>query len=447
MDRRAQAYIGRVIALVLAFAGVGVMLVMLGESWWQLLTAVVFGVLFTQVAFLSHDAAHQQVFSNGRRNEWLSRIIGNGIVGLSYAWWAKKHGKHHANPNTVGKDGDIEPGFIAFIPEDAEKRTGFAAWFARRQGWMLFPLLTMFGWALHVSAVDAVIRATKVKHRGTEAALLAVRLIGFPLLVIWAMGPLVGLAFIAVQVAVFGVYMGASFAPNHKGMPVIPKDSKVDFLQRQILTARNIRGGRLIDWGMGGLNFQIEHHIFPACPAPTSTRSSPSWRSSAPRSRSPTPRPDSSSHTESSSATSTMWGSDRPTRWTAPSSPSTAPAAETRRLRRGCLCAAPPGREEDPSERKHRPDRTARVRLPQRLFVLRDEPLTKAALQLIQHGPRPGGRYPFEDRVLTLKDVAVRGLPRLGLPAVLGKVEEILLRRSRGSDQLRHVHGCAVGHS
>ncbi|WP_146341416.1 acyl-CoA desaturase [Nesterenkonia sp. NBAIMH1] len=268
MDRRAQAYIGRVIALVLAFAGAGVMLVMLGESWWQLLTAVVFGVLFTQVAFLSHDAAHQQVFSNGRRNEWLSRIIGNGIVGLSYAWWAKKHGKHHANPNTVGKDGDIEPGFIAFIPEDAEKRTGFAAWFARRQGWMLFPLLTMFGWALHVSAVDAVIRATKVKHRGTEAALLAVRLIGFPLLVIWAMGPLVGLAFIAVQVAVFGVYMGASFAPNHKGMPVIPKDSKVDFLQRQILTARNIRGGRLIDWGMGGLNFQIEHHIFPRMPSP-----------------------------------------------------------------------------------------------------------------------------------------------------------------------------------
>ncbi|WP_460681694.1 fatty acid desaturase family protein [Nesterenkonia populi] len=267
LERGAKSYTGRVVALILAFAVAGAMLVLLGQSWWQLLTAVVFGVLFTQVAFLSHDAAHQQVFSNGRRNEWLARIIGNGIVGLSYAWWAKKHGKHHANPNTIGKDGDIDPGFIAFVPEDAAERTGFAAWFAKRQGWMLFPLLTMFGWALHVSAVDAVIRAKKVKHRRAEGALLAVRLIGFPVLVIWVMGPLVGLVFIAVQVAVFGVYMGASFAPNHKGMPVIPKDAKVDFLQRQVLTSRNIRGGRVIDWAMGGLNFQIEHHIFPRMPS------------------------------------------------------------------------------------------------------------------------------------------------------------------------------------
>ena len=194
--------------------------------------------------------------------------MGNGVVGLSYAWWAKKHGKHHANPNTVGKDGDIEPGIVAFVPEDAQRRTGFAGWFVRRQGWMLFPLLTFFGWALHAHAVDAVARAEKVKHRKAEIALLAVRLVGFPLLVIWAAGLWMGLAFLAVQVAAFGVYMGASFAPNHKGMPIIPKDMKVDFLQRQVLTSRNIRGGRLIDWAMGGLNFQVEHHIFPRMPSP-----------------------------------------------------------------------------------------------------------------------------------------------------------------------------------
>ncbi|HEY9425230.1 MAG TPA: acyl-CoA desaturase, partial [Microterricola sp.] len=75
-------------------------------------------------------------------------------------------------------------------------------------------------------------------------------------------------AFLGVQLAVFGVYMGASFAPNHKGMPILPHDSKVDFLRRQVLTSRNIRGG----WGMltfmGGLNYQIEHHLFPNMPRP-----------------------------------------------------------------------------------------------------------------------------------------------------------------------------------
>jgi fatty acid desaturase len=75
-------------------------------------------------------------------------------------------------------------------------------------------------------------------------------------------------AFIGVQLAVFGVYMGASFAPNHKGMPILPHDSKVDFLRRQVLTSRNIKGNWLMDTFMGGLNYQIEHHLFPNMPRP-----------------------------------------------------------------------------------------------------------------------------------------------------------------------------------
>jgi fatty acid desaturase len=57
--------------------------------------------------------------------------------------------------------------------------------------------------------------------------------------------------------------MGSSFAPNHIGMPILPRDSKVDFLRRQVLTSRNISGGWFINWFMGGLNFQVEHHLFP----------------------------------------------------------------------------------------------------------------------------------------------------------------------------------------
>jgi fatty acid desaturase len=75
-------------------------------------------------------------------------------------------------------------------------------------------------------------------------------------------------AFLGVQLAVFGIYMGSSFAPNHKGMPVLPHDSKVDFLRRQVLTSRNIRGSWVMDSYMGGLNYQIEHHLFPNMPRP-----------------------------------------------------------------------------------------------------------------------------------------------------------------------------------
>jgi fatty acid desaturase len=82
------------------------------------------------------------------------------------------------------------------------------------------------------------------------------------------LSPGMAFAFIGVQLAVFGVYMGASFAPNHKGMPVLPHDSTVDFLRRQVLTSRNIRGNWAMDTFMGGLNHQVEHHLFPNMPRP-----------------------------------------------------------------------------------------------------------------------------------------------------------------------------------
>ena len=75
-------------------------------------------------------------------------------------------------------------------------------------------------------------------------------------------------AFMGVQLAVFGVYMGASFAPNHKGMPVIAHDAKLDFFTKQVRTSRNIRGGWWATWLMGGLNYQVEHHLFPSMARP-----------------------------------------------------------------------------------------------------------------------------------------------------------------------------------
>lgn len=267
MDRRPGWYVARAGALLAGFAGATALLVTLGSSPWQVAVAALFGVLFTQAAFFGHDAAHQQVFSTGRRNERLSRIVANLVVGLSHEWWARKHGKHHANPNQVGKDGDIATGALVFDPEDAPARTGILGWITRRQGWFFFPMLTLEGFNLHLSSLRTVFGSGDVGRRGLEIALLALRLIGFPALAVMAAGPVMGVAFIVVETVVFGVYMGATFAPNHKGMPLLPKDARVDFLRRQILTSRNIRGGAPMTWAMGGLNYQIEHHLFPRMPS------------------------------------------------------------------------------------------------------------------------------------------------------------------------------------
>ena len=52
-------------------------------------------------------------------------------------------------------------------------------------------------------------------------------------------------------------------------MPVVGEDEKLDFLRRQVLTSRNIRGSLLTDFALGGLNYQIEHHLFPSMPRPS----------------------------------------------------------------------------------------------------------------------------------------------------------------------------------
>jgi hypothetical protein len=66
----------------------------------------------------------------------------------------------------------------------------------------------------------------------------------------------------------FGVYLGSCFAPTHKGMPLLSAGDQLDFLRRQVLTSRNVRGGRWIDLG-------IEHHLFPSMPSPSLRRAQP----------------------------------------------------------------------------------------------------------------------------------------------------------------------------
>jgi fatty acid desaturase len=84
-----------------------------------------------------------------------------------------------------------------------------------------------------------------------------------------------GLVFLVVHQALFGVYLGSAFAPAHKGMPQLTPEQAADPLLRQVLTSRNVSGGPAVDFAFGGLNLQIEHHLFPSMPRPNLRRAKP----------------------------------------------------------------------------------------------------------------------------------------------------------------------------
>ncbi len=268
LTRRRGFYIAVGVSLIIALAAVLTVSVWLGSSWWQLVIAGVFGIIMTQFAFLGHELAHRQVFDSGKLNDRIGNVIAHFVVGISYSWWMNKHSRHHAYPNQVSKDPDIESNVVVFYPEQERTGGAFQRFISKAQGWFFFPLLTLEGINLQVQGIKRAFTEAKADNRMTEVALLFSRHIALIVFALVVMGPWIAIAFMGVYLAVFGVYMGASFAPNHKGMPVIPADQKVDFLQRQVLTSRNIRGNRFMDFFMGGLNYQVEHHLFPNMPRP-----------------------------------------------------------------------------------------------------------------------------------------------------------------------------------
>src|SRR6516225_5888743 len=126
--------------------------------------------------------------------------------------------------------------------------------------------------SLHVASVQALTRQA-ARRRSWERALITIHAVGYLTVVFLVLSPVKAVVFMIVQQGLFGLYLGCSFAPNHKGMPVLDAADRSDFLRRQVLTSRNVRGGWLTDMALGGLNYQIEHHLFPSMPRPNLRRS------------------------------------------------------------------------------------------------------------------------------------------------------------------------------
>ena len=235
------------------------------DSWWLLLLAPVLAVVSTQFGFLGHDVGHRQVTRGRVPTRVLGVLVGNGLAGLSYGWWVAKHNAHHAHPNDLETDPDVAVGALVWTAEQADERRGLAGWVTAHQALLFVPMLLGEAVALHVHSVRRVFQPD-LRDRAAEAVLLALHLGGYVALLVTTLTWPQALAFAALHKSLQGIYLGLSFAPGHKGMPVLGPEQAADPLLRQVLTSRNIHGGWFVDTALGGLNYQIEHHLFPSMP-------------------------------------------------------------------------------------------------------------------------------------------------------------------------------------
>lgn len=275
LERRRGWYARTIAVNALTLAATGAGIVLMGDSWWTLFLAVPMAVFGARTAFVGHDSGHSQIAGTRRTHRVLGLIHSDLLLGMSYAWWNDKHNRHHANPNHIDKDPDVGVGALVWTRRQAAQREGFACWLTRHQARLFFPMLLLEGINLKVSSVRDLKRQ-EAGERRVEATLLTLHLLGYVTLLLSSMSLGKALVFALLHHALFGLHLGMVFAPNHKGMEMPdPHGERWGHLRRQVLTSRNVRGGPMTDWFLGGLNYQIEHHLFPNMPRPHLRRAQP----------------------------------------------------------------------------------------------------------------------------------------------------------------------------
>lgn len=228
------------------------------------LNAVFLGCISVQLGFLMHDAGHVEIFSKRWKNDLVGFLAGDLFGGICYGWWAPHHNEHHSSPNHVMDDPDLPMIRIAFAlsEEEARQTRGIRRLVVKFQAYLL-PVVFLFqSFVLKCYGFSFLIRK-RSPHRFLEIFLLTVHHVFY----FWFLYHFLGLKYAAmvalIHHVVGGFYLTTLLAPNHIGRPLVEPQSNPDPLRSQVEPSRNVVTPEALDFLWGGLNHQIEHHLFP----------------------------------------------------------------------------------------------------------------------------------------------------------------------------------------
>ncbi|MDB2562470.1 acyl-CoA desaturase [Sulfurimonas sp.] len=232
------------------------------NEWWMPIALALFMiVIFTRAVFISHDILHTQYFKNKSLAFKLSYPFAAFILSNSSSWWDWKHNvNHHTFCNIPQKDEDIRAMDGAFT----NHQKGNKAWL-RSSKYLVFWGAMFFMYPAFIAQSYAFVLRRK---KYTELFLM---LLHWP--IVW--GPIFYflplsealIVFVTLNIVLSG-WLAFGFITNHLGCEVIEEEegSKLSWMELQMRTSRSLKGGMLVHWFYGGLNTQIEHHLFPKAP-------------------------------------------------------------------------------------------------------------------------------------------------------------------------------------
>lgn len=236
------------------------------DTWWiQLINAVFAAFVFGQFLHLEHDAGHQAAFRSKKLNDAFGFFVAF-ILGASYQSWVEYHNEHHAHTNHEDHDPDIQTSFAAFSQKQAENKPRWAKPIIRFQHVLLYPLMTQLPVAIRLGQFSRVLERRNPRKYLIDFFTLLSHPVCYFTVIFLALPFWTAVMFTVVHQFCWGIYGASCFAPNHKGMPTLTEGQEANFFRKNVLTCRNIKPNPLIDYWYGGLNYQIEHHLFPTLP-------------------------------------------------------------------------------------------------------------------------------------------------------------------------------------
>lgn len=263
LDKQPLYYTIRIVVNLAIYAlAVSLLFVVQNFALQLLLLAPLFAFAYAQVAFVAHNSGHRQICPKGWQDDWITLTHMGLCLGVSASWWIDKHNEHHGHPNVADMDPDIEFPVLAFTEEQAQSKKGLARFIVAYQAFFFFFLVTLMPLNMRVNSIQKI-RSGESKYPRTETLFMIVHVIFYLGLLFTTMAPWQVPIFALFHHALVGLYLAMVFAVNHKGMPVLESDTELDFLRMQVITSRNVKGHPVTDFLYGGLNYQIEHHLFP----------------------------------------------------------------------------------------------------------------------------------------------------------------------------------------
>jgi fatty acid desaturase len=238
----------------------GLLWLRFGFLW--LLLAPVCAVAMLTMGFVGHDAGHYAL----SRKRWVNDLWGQFgmtfLCGMSFGFWRSRHNQHHAHCQEIEGDPDMHFGVLFSVyPQSANWRTPLGRFFLRIQKWAFWPLSSFYWVTLRYDGIrDLFQRPKETKIDRFLMPLHWVVLLIIPGLVFgW---PTTILAYLTMS-GLSSLMTASVFIPNHIGMRRLGPDEKISYLDQQVSTSRNILNPPFLDFYYGGLNSQIEHHLFP----------------------------------------------------------------------------------------------------------------------------------------------------------------------------------------